>query len=370
MATKAVNVAADGVEHGAEAAPDTPLIDSVEATLKKLIGRGKERGFVTYDELNSALSSDEVSSEQIEDAMTQLSELGISVVEHEEAEEPAPKVATAAAEDEAEEDEAKPEGAKSGGVDDEDLGRTDDPVRMYLREMGSVELLSREGEIAIAKRIEAGREKMIAAICESPLTFRAIIEWRKALVENKTLLRDIIDLDATYGGGPGPDKSARNGEDEDEDDSIARTAEDDSEDAEPAPGAPAEDPDGDEATVSLSAMEAELMPTVLENLDAIHATYAKLARLQTRKLASLQGEEDFSRASERRHDKIQDEIVALVKGVRLNNARIEQLVDQLYGYNKELMGLEGKLMRLAERAKIKREEFLVQYVGKELDPNW
>src|SRR2546423_2666689 len=167
---------------------ETPLLDTVAAAIKKMVARGKERGYLTYDELNAALPQDQVSSEQIEDTRTMLSELGINVIESEESEEPA----EAEAESEDGESEAR------GNVDD-DIGRTDDPVRMYLREMGSVELLSREGEIAIAKRIEAGREMMIGGICESPLTMRAIIAWRDALNDGKMLLRDVIDLDATYG---------------------------------------------------------------------------------------------------------------------------------------------------------------------------
>jgi len=367
MATKAVHATAvvtngtTTVAASATVVADTPLIDSVEATLKKLLTRGKERGYVTYDELNAAIASETVSSEQIEDTMTQLSEAGISVVEHEETDEPAAEAEkdAAAANGEAAEDDEEKAGApqRAAGFDEDDIGRTDDPVRMYLREMGTVELLSREGEIAIAKRIEAGREKMIGAICESPLTFRAIIGWRKALVDHQMLLRDIIDLDSTY-SGPAEDKSAAG---------AAGTLRE--EEAEAELEADAEGAEG-EATVSLSAMEEELLPEVLEILDAIAGTYLKLGRLQTRKLASLQGEDDFSRASERRHDKLHEELVALVKSVRLNNFRIELLVSQLYGYNKELMALEGKMLRIAEKSRIKREEFLAQYMGHELDPKW
>ncbi len=363
MATKAANVV--DTETGGEGA-DTPLIDSVEATLKKLIGRGKERGYVTYDELNGALASDTVSSEQIEDAMTQLNELGINVVEHEDSDDGAGDDSQPGSD----QDDEPAEGQPAKAFDEEDIGRTDDPVRMYLREMGSVELLSREGEIAIAKRIEAGREKMIGAICESPLTFRAIIAWRRALMDGKTLLRDIIDLDATYGGAPG----AKNGAggagaapadaDELDDEAELETPEGEGD------GEGGDSGDADEPTVSLSAMEQSLMPQVLDQLEEIEQTYGKLARLQTRRLSALQGADEFSRASERRHDKLHEELVALVKSVRLNNARIEQLVDQLYGYNRQLMALEGKLLRIAERSRIKREDFLAQYIGHELDANW
>ncbi len=360
MATKAANVV--DTETGGET-PDTPLINSVEATLKKLIGRGKERGYVTYDELNSALASDTVSSEQIEDAMTQLNELGINVVEHEDQDDGAAEESGA----EADQEEESTEGAPAKAMDEEDIGRTDDPVRMYLREMGSVELLSREGEIAIAKRIEAGREKMIGAICESPLTFRAIIAWRRALMDGKTLLRDIIDLDATYGGGPGGKNGAAAGAPAGEADEMDDERELEAGDGEEGGG---EGDGADEPTVSLSAMEQSLMPEVLGQLEEIEATYGKLARLQTRRLSALQGADEFSRASERRHDKLHEELVALVKSVRLNNARIEQLVEQLYGYNKQLMQLEGKLLRIAERSRIKREDFLAQYIGHELDHAW
>src|SRR5262249_7359582 len=185
MASKAASAAetAEAREDVAEA----PLLDSIAVAIKKMVARGKERGYLTYDELNAALPQDQVSSEQIEDTMTMLSELGINLIESEESEEPA--------EAEAEDGETE----ARGNVDEDDIGRTDDPVRMYLREMGSVELLSREGEIAIAKRIEAGREMMIGGICESPLTVLALVKWRDALNEGKMLLRDIIDLDATYG---------------------------------------------------------------------------------------------------------------------------------------------------------------------------
>ena len=361
MATKASVVETVEVEV-VVTAPDTPLIDSAEAMFKKLLARGKERGYVTYDELNVALASENVSSEQIEDAMTQLSEIGVNIVEHEEADEPAAEkdaaTPAAASEDDGEEKPDAPQ--RAAGFDEDDIGRTDDPVRMYLREMGSVELLSREGEIAIAKRIEAGREKMIGAICESPLTFRAIIEWHKALTEHQMLLRDIIDLDSTF-SGPAEDKSA-----------AAVAAENGEAEEEPEVEEPEGDADADaeEATVSLSAMEEALLPEVLETLEQIQGTYQKLGKLQTRKLASLQGEDEFSRASERRHDKLHEELVVYVKQVRLNNFRIEQLVSQLYGYNKEIMALEGKLLRIAEKARIKREEFLAQYIGHELDPQW
>src|SRR5947199_3532082 len=239
MASKAAS-AAETAEAREDVA-ETPLLDSIAVAIKKMVARGKERGYLTYDELNAALPQDQVSSEQIEDTMTMLSELGINVIESEESEEPA--------EAEAEEGEAE----ARGNVDDDDIGRTDDPVRMYLREMGSVELLSREGEIAIAKHIEAGRDMMIGGICESPLTVAALVKWRDALLDGKMLLRDIIDLDATYGGatpdataaaGNGLDEAAEGGEEEIEEIEVAEEGED----------------EGGENNMSLAAMEQELLP--------------------------------------------------------------------------------------------------------------
>ena len=362
MATKASVVETVEVEV-VVTAPDTPLIDSAEAMFKKLLARGKERGYVTYDELNVALASENVSSEQIEDAMTQLSEIGVNIVEHEEADEPAAEkdAATPAAASE-EDGEEKPDAPqRAPGFDEDDIGRTDDPVRMYLREMGSVELLSREGEIAIAKRIEAGREKMIGAICESPLTFRAIIEWHKALTEHQMLLRDIIDLDSTFSAArrrtnPPPRSPPR----------MARRRKS------PRSRSPRATPTPTPRRRRYRSppWKRRCCPRCWRRSSRSQGTYQKLGKLQTRKLASLQGEDEFSRASERRHDKLHEELVVYVKQVRLNNFRIEQLVSQLYGYNKEIMALEGKLLRIAEKARIKREEFLAQYIGHELDPQW
>src|SRR5947209_1107837 len=307
MASKAANTAE--VAETREEAAEAPLLDSVAAAIKKMLARGKERGYVTYDELNTALPPDQVSSEQIEDTMTMLSELGINVIESEESEEPAA----------AEVDEAESE--VRGNLDDDDIGRTDDPVRMYLREMGSVELLSREGEIAIAKRIEAGREMMIGGICENPLTIRAIIGWRDALNEGRMLLRDIIDLDATYGSGgfervpaeavgPTPPEagsqadagSQANGEagnEEDapsEEDAAAELAGIESDIA-------VEEADGEESSISLAAMEAQLKPGVLATFDAIAEIHKKLQRLQDQRINALYKGEDLPRATERRYEK-------------------------------------------------------------------
>jgi len=330
-----------------------PLMDGMTAAVKKMIARGKERGYVTYDELNAVLPQDQVSSEQIEDTMALLSEMGINVIDSDEQEDTSAE--TAEAEDEEE------EGRPAGNLDDADIGRTDDPVRMYLREMGSVELLSREGEIAIAKRIEAGRDMMIGGICESPLTYRAIIEWRDKLNAGQALLRDIIDLDATYGGGP--DAAA-----------LADVEGDEEAEEEEIEEAKAEEGEGEEGegeqNISLSAMEAELKPVMLETFDQIAAAFKKYERAQEKRLAALQGGPKLSPQSEKRFEKIKEELVELMSKVRLNNNRIEALVDELYGINRHLVTCEGKLLRLAEKAGVKRDEFLARYEGNELNPRW
>jgi RNA polymerase primary sigma factor len=362
MASKAANTAE--VTEIREEAAEAPLLDTLAAAIKKMLARGKERGYLTYDELNAALPHDQVSSEQIEDTMTMLSELGVNVIESEESEEPAP----------AEGDEADSE--VRGNLDDDDIGRTDDPVRMYLREMGSVELLSREGEIAIAKRIEAGREMMIGGICENPLTIRAIITWRDALNEGKMLLRDIIDLDATYGSGgfeqvpaevvvpappeadPQPEAEAGNGED-----SPAELVEIEGDIA-------VEEAEGEESSISLAAMEAQLKPSALATFDAIAEIYKKLHRLQDQRINALQKGDELPRATERRYEKLKAAMIENVKRVRLNNTRIEHLVEQLYDVNRRLVADEGRLLRLAEGAGVKRPEFLQHYFGNELAANW
>jgi RNA polymerase primary sigma factor len=362
MASKAANTAE--VTETREEAADAPLLDTLAAAIKKILARGKERGYLTYDELNAALPHDQVSSEQIEDTMTMLSELGVNLIESEESEEPAV----------AEADEA--DGEVRGNLDDDDIGRTDDPVRMYLREMGSVELLSREGEIAIAKRIEAGREMMIGGICENPLTIRAIIGWRDALNEGKMLLRDIIDLDATYGSGgfeqmpaeavavvpsevaPEPKAESGNGEDP-----PAELVGIEGELA-------VEESEGEESSVSLAAMEAQLKPSALATFDVIAETHKKLRKLQDQRINALQKGEMLPRATERRYEKLKAAIIEEVKRVRLNNMRIEDLVEQLYDVNRRLVADEGRLLRLAEGVGIRRSDFLQHYIGNELGANW
>ncbi len=377
---------------------DGPLLDLSDAAVKKMIKAAKKRGFVTYEELNQVLPSEEVTSEQIEDILSMLSEMGINVIENEDGEDSDDKGAAkdGAATGQAETGKAVAEPVSTAAAKTttrEPADRTDDPVRMYLREMGSVELLSREGEIAIAKRIEAGRETMIAGLCESPLTFQAIIIWRDELAEGKILLRDIIDLEATYAG---PDaKQAPKPPEQQDDAGEARTAEapptapgddiagDNKPAAEGGDNKPAaeggerrdeddEDDDDDEyeAALSLAAMEAELKPAVVETFDTIASEYKKLRRLQDQHVEQRLKNTTLSPSQERRYKKLTADIVTAVKSLELNQNRIDALVEQLYDINKRLIGNEGRLMRLAERYRVKREDFLQEYRGAELDPNW
>ncbi len=331
---------------------DTTLLDTQSAAVKRLLARGKERGYITFDELNAVLPPDQNSSEQIEDVMSMLSEMGIQVVEAEESEEAEPVAKVEKVEDAEDEEHA-------GNVDEESLGRTDDPVRMYLREMGSVELLSREGEIAIAKRIEAGREMMIGGLCESPLTFRAIIAWHDALKAGRMLLRDIIDLEATQGGpSPGAVEAVSEGAD-----GVAA-----------APGFEAaeelEEEEGEGAGLSLSALEEKLKPEVLATFEEIETLYKKVHKIQSRRLETIGAGEEISARSEKTYEKLREELVHKVEQVRLHNNRIEELVQQLKQLNQRLTGLEGQLLRLAEASKVSRDEFLKHYHGRELDPHW
>jgi RNA polymerase primary sigma factor len=394
-------------EKEAPEAPDTPLplLDLSDAAVKKLIRSAKKRGYVTHDQINSVLPSEEVNSEQIEDVLAMFSEMGVNVVETEETSE----------EGEEAREEADEEGESEGGdlvevqqkvpaksETKEPTERTDDPVRMYLREMGSVELLSREGEIAIAKRIEAGREAMIAGLCESPLTFQAIIIWRDELNEGKVFLRDIIDLEATYAGPdakaiPGPvigadgqpiaGAPAQGGPGAS---GLAQTAAppaapvaatpfkaapergngEDAEAVEPTPGEGEFDDDDMENSLSLAAIEAELKPKVVETFDNIADAYKRLRRLQDQDIQNKLRNDSLSPAQERRYKKLKDEIISEVKSLRLNQARIDALVEQLYDINKRLVGYEGRLMRLAESHGVAREDFLKNYQGSELDPRW
>jgi len=429
-----------------EESSDGPLMDTSSAAVKKMLQRAKERGYVTYDELNQVLPPDQVSSEQIEDTMSMLSEMGITVIEGEEQEEAEP-----AANQGADAEEAEDEDAKVGNIDDTDIGRTDDPVRMYLREMGSVELLSREGEIAIAKRIEAGREKMISGICESPLTIKALMTWREALQEGQIYLRDIVDLEAMYassgeggaasgaapegamargtaeqrmghgdtavdpvaqrtnGGGETKAETATNGAAAPNGASHPSAAGDGAQpngaasadaaeasgggsgsegaDGETSGGGAETESDGEgnknqiisgleddeedeETSVSLAAMEEALTPQILATFDKLAELYEKLAKTQRKRLSHVQAGENVPAATEKRYTKLKNELIEHMKTVRFNNARLEQLVEQLYALNKQLLMVEGKLLRYAERSGVKRDDFLHHYYGYELDPNW
>jgi RNA polymerase primary sigma factor len=376
MATKAAE--AEDQEQAPAETQDGPVLDMSDAAVKKLIKTAKARGFVTYDELNEVLPSEEVSSEQIEDTMSMLSDMGINVIDTDEAEEPA-----ATAEGEAAEAAPRPVATVTPIVKAESktepIERTDDPVRMYLREMGSVELLSREGEIAIAKRIEAGREAMIAGLCESPLTFQAIIIWRDELNDGKILLRDIIDLEATYQGPdakPAPSQPLPEGMNGDGQVHAAAPAE-----QQPAPSDDEveearrqqeydDDEDDLENSLSLAAMEAELKPKVLETFDLVATNYKKLRKLQDQLVERALKNDTLSSGQEKRYKVLKDEIIVEVKSLSLNNNRIESLVETLYDINKKLLGYEGRLLRLAESYGVGRDDFLCEYQGNELDPNW
>jgi RNA polymerase primary sigma factor len=385
--------------------PDSPLLDLSDAAVKDLVRSAKKRGYVTHNQINALLSSEEVKSEQIEDILAKFSEMGVNVVETEEAK-PEEEVATreepeeeAGGENENElvEIQQRPVSAKSGAK--EPAQRTDDPVRMYLREMGTVELLSREGEIAITKRIEAGREAMIAGLCESPLTFQAITIWRDELNAGKVFLRDIIDLDATYAGpdakampapvigpdgqlivgvgipgqpGRPPQMSApatapatatpfkaagerTDGEETAADGTISESSLDD---------------DDMENWLSVTAIEADLKPKVIKTFDTVAGSYKRLRRLQDQDIQFQLKRLSLSLAQERKYKKLKNKIIGEVKSLRLNQARIDALVEQLYDINKRLVGYEGRLMRLAESHGVPRDDFLKAYLGSELDPLW
>ena len=356
------------------AGPDGSPLDLSDAAVKRMIKAAKKRGYVTMDELNEVMPSQEVSGDQIEDIMAMLSDMGINVVESEEAEEGEKK--PAAAEDDDDEAEGSELAAPArqevvaAAKTREPVDRTDDPVRMYLREMGAVELLSREGEIAIAKRIEAGREAMIAGLCENPLTFQAIIIWRDQLNEGKVLLREIIDLEATYAGPDGKQvPKVEEGPDLMAEPELKPTVNEDGETVMREPVADDLD-DEFEGGLSLSAMEAELKPKVLETFDRIADNYKKLRRLQVENVEQRMQNKTLSPAQERKAKKLKEDIVFDVKSLSLNNNRIENLVEQLYDINKKLIGLEGRLMRLAEGHGVDRSEFLKHYQGEELDPKW
>lgn len=337
--------------------PDSPLLDLSDDAVKKMIKAAKKRGFVTMEKLNSVLTADDVTSEQIEDTMAMLNDMGINVVEEDESEDT----------EERDTEESSTEVAETGAgsavatTQKREAGdRTDDPVRMYLREMGSVELLSREGEIAIAKRIEAGRETMIAGLCESPLTFQAIIIWRDELNEGNIMLREVVDLEATYAGPEAKMPAA-----------PAPTADEVQPEPEPGGGEEEDEDDDLESNMSLAAMEAEIRPQVMATFDLVADNYKRLRKLQDQQVENrLAAQGTLSPAQERSYRKFKEDLIAQVKSLSLNQNRIDALVAQLYDINKRLVSSEGKLLRLAESHGVKREEFLKSYHGAELDPNW
>ena len=345
---------------------DTDLsLDMSQAAVKKMIAEARERGYITYDQLNNVLPPDQVSSEQIEDVMSMLSEMGINIIEDEDVEEEEGKVT-----DLVTVNQTKDVAVSTG--DTEKLDRTDDPVRMYLREMGSVELLSREGEIAIAKRIEAGRNTMILGLCESPLTFQAITIWRDELLNEDILLRDVIDLEATFGTQMGEDvddqkvikPAALNGA------PIKQAGEELDADGNPIISDD-DDDDDDQSNMSLAAMEAELKPRVLEILDRIASDYSQLSEMQDDRIsATLHDGSNFSESQEKHYQSLRAEIVELVNELHLHNNRIEALIDQLYGINRRIMQIDGSIVKLADQARINRRDFIEEYRGYELDPNW
>jgi RNA polymerase primary sigma factor len=376
MATKAKEN--EEVEVEREGAPDGPLLDLSDDAVKKMIKLAKKRGYVTMDELNAVLPSEEVTSEQIEDTMAMLSDMGINVVEDDEQDADAEEADNSGDEESEARELADATGTAVAptSTKKEPTDRTDDPVRMYLREMGTVELLSREGEIAIAKRIEAGRETMISGLCESPLTFQAIIIWREDLNESKILLREIIDLETTYAGPEA--KQAPVIERVEEEKPVAandrsRGRRDDDDITNVGGDTPIEEDDDedDEANLSLAAMEAELRPQVMETLDVIADTYKKLRKLQDQQVENrLAASGSLSPSQERRYKELKDQLIKAVKSLSLNQNRIEALVAQLYDINKRLVQNEGRLLRLAESYGVRREDFLKEYQGNELDPNW
>jgi RNA polymerase primary sigma factor len=368
---------------------DAPLIDLNDATIKKMIARAKKRGFITIDELNEALPQDQMASEQIEDIMSAINDMGINVVENDEAS------------DDDEEKEEEPVEEEVDPLDDggprpaaatkkEAVDRTDDPVRMYLREMGAVELLSREGEIAIAKRIEAGRDIMIWGLCESPMTFNAIIDWSNALNEGRMQLREIMDLEAMLSKGPTAEQIAESEEGEEgaegeisektagptikeeeevADEPEAGTNEDDEDMVERRAKPQAEEED-DENALSLAQMEEALKPQALEKFATITSLFKKFSKLQAARLDALQTGAEFPAADEKKYHKLREQLTAEVESVQFHGAKIEYLVEQLYSHNRRLMALGGQMLRLAERHRVPRRAFLDSYTGNELDDSW
>jgi RNA polymerase primary sigma factor len=358
---------------------DAPLIDLNDASIKKVIARAKKRGYITYEQLNEALPQGEMSSDQIEDISAALSEMGINIVENDEQGEDGDEPAKAEDDDDAEPVDASEDAGPALDVKKKEIvDRTDDPVRMYLREMGAVELLSREGEIAIAKRIEAGRDTMILGLCESPITFNAIIDWSTALNEGTMQLREIMDLDAMLSKDPAPEAMAE-AEDGDGEISEKNAGPSFKEEAEPEEPSVDDDEDGErraprasddeeeDNTLSLAQMEEQLKPIALERFANITALYKKFSKVQQARLDAMAGGGELSNADEKKYHKLREELTAEVESVQFHNAKIEYLVDQLYAFNRRLTALGGQMLRLAERHKVPRKDFLDRYIGHELD---
>ncbi|MET3826109.1 RNA polymerase primary sigma factor [Sphingomonas sp. PvP055] len=358
---------------------DAPLIDLNDASIKKVIARAKKRGYITYEQLNEALPQGEMSSDQIEDISAALSEMGINIVENDEQGEDGDEPAKAEDDDDAEPVDASEDAGPALDVKKKEIvDRTDDPVRMYLREMGAVELLSREGEIAIAKRIEAGRDTMILGLCESPITFNAIIDWSTALNEGTMQLREIMDLDAMLSKDPAPEAMAE-AEDGDGEISEKNAGPSFKEEAEPEEPSVDDDEDGErrtprasddeeeDNTLSLAQMEEQLKPIALERFASITALYKKFSKIQQARLDAMAGGGELSSSDEKKYHKLREELTAEVESVQFHNAKIEYLVDQLYAFNRRLTALGGQMLRLAERHKVPRKDFLDRYIGHELD---
>jgi len=364
---------------------DAPLIDLNEASIKKLLARAKKRGVITYDELNEALPQDQMNSEQIEDVMSALNDMGVNIVEADEGDD---EDSSAKDEPDADAEDDGTSGENERFIVEkkkETVDRTDDPVRMYLREMGAVELLSREGEIAIAKRIEAGRDTMIWGLCESPITFNAIIEWSENLNRGDMQLREILDLDAMLSKGPTPEQVAASEEGENgeiteatagpafkEEEEVEEVTEEEDEDGNivQRPARPAFEEEEEDNTLSLAQMEETLKPQALERFAKITDLYKQFSKLQGARMDAMSGGRAFAPAKEQQYQDLRDQLTAEVESVQFHNQKIENLVDQLYSYNRRLTALGGQMLRLAERHKVPRKAFLDAYMGHELDEGW
>ena len=387
MATKA-NSKSAGAGDGGDEGGDAPLLDLNEASVKKLLARAKKRGYITYDELNSALPQDQMSSEQIEDVMSALNDMGVNIVENEEAgddgEDQQREDDNDDANEVAEDDDGSPRLITEKKK--ETVDRTDDPVRMYLREMGAVELLSREGEIAIAKRIEAGRDTMILGLCESPTTFNAIIEWSTALNNGEMQLREILDLDAMLSKDPAPESLEEGAEDDDgeisektagpsfkeeeEPEEESADADEDEDGSGERRTRRAEEEEEEDNTLSLAQMEETLKPMALEKFATITEIFRAFSSIQAARMLAMGNGDALSQAEEDRYHELRESLTAEVESVQFHQQKIEYLVDQLYAYNRRLTALGGQMLRLAERHKVPRKDFLDRYVNHELDDGW